>query len=174
MSETMAPEKVVEILNEYFSGVTQAIFDYGGTLDKYIGDAVMAIFGAPISKGNDAQRAVEAGVAIQKLVADMNRDAAQRGRPEIGVGVGINTGVVTAGNIGSPQRLDYTVIGDEVNLASRLCGKAEAGQVLITESTFRDVRKHFNLTPLPPVMVKGKSLPINIFNVQLEEATTAS
>jgi adenylate cyclase len=134
----------------------------------------MAIFGAPISKGNDAQRAVEAGVAIQKLVADMNRDAAQRGHPEIGVGVGINTGVVTAGNIGSPQRLDYTVIGDEVNLASRLCGKAEAGQVLITESTFRDVRKHFNLTPLPPVMVKGKSLPINIFNVQLEEATTAS
>jgi adenylate cyclase len=174
MSETMAPEKVVEILNEYFSGVTQAIFDHGGTLDKYIGDAVMAIFGAPISKGNDAQRAVEAGVAIQKLVADMNRDAAQRGRPEIGVGVGINTGVVTAGNIGSPQRLDYTVIGDEVNLASRLCGKAEAGQVLITESTFRDVRKHFNLTPLPPVMVKGKSLPINIFNVQLEAATTAS
>jgi adenylate cyclase len=173
MSETMAPEKVVEILNEYFSGVTKAIFDHGGTLDKYIGDAAMAIFGAPISKGNDAQRAVDAGVAIQRLVAEMNRDAARRGHPEIKVGVGINTGVVTAGNIGSPQRLDYTVIGDEVNLASRMCGKAEAGQVLITESTFNDVREHFKLTPLPPVMVKGKSQPINIFSVLLEEAASA-
>ncbi len=93
----------------------------------------------------------------------MNRDATRRGHPEIKVGVGINSGVVTAGNIGSAQRLDYTVIGDEVNLASRMCGKAEAGQVLITESTFNEVRDQFNLTPLPPVMVKGKSQPINIF-----------
>ena len=148
MSETMAPEKVVEVLNEYFTGVTKAIFDHGGTLDKYIGDAAMAIFGAPVSKGNDAQRAVDAGLAIQRLVTEMNRDATKRGHPEIKVGVGINSGVVTAGNIGSPQRLDYTVIGDEVNLASRMCGKAEAGQVLITESTFNEVREHFNLTPL--------------------------
>jgi adenylate cyclase len=174
MSETMAPEKVVEILNGYFSCVTGVIFDHGGTLDKYIGDAAMAIFGAPISKGNDAQRAVEAGMAIQKLVAELNRDAAKRGHPEIRVGVGINTGVVTAGNIGSPQRLDYTVIGDSVNLASRMCGKAEAGQVLITESTFNEVRERFEMTPLPPVMVKGKSQPINIFAVQWKEAVAAS
>jgi adenylate cyclase len=174
MSETMPPEKVVEVLNEYFTGVTKAIFDHGGTLDKYIGDAAMAIFGAPISKGNDAQRAVQAGVAIQKFVGEMNLEAAKRGHPEIQVGVGINTGMVTAGNIGSPQRLDYTVIGDEVNLASRMCGKAEAGQVLITESTGNEVRDHFNLDPLPPVMVKGKSMPINIFSVQLEEAVAAS
>jgi adenylate cyclase len=174
MSETMAPEKVVEILNKYFDGVTKAIFEYGGTLDKYIGDAAMAIFGAPISKGNDTERAVLAGVAIQKLVSEMNRDAGKRGHPEIKVGVGINTGVVTAGNIGSTQRLDYTVIGDEVNLASRMCGKAEAGQVLITESTFKDVREKFRLTPLAPVMVKGKSLPINIFSVQWEEPAMAT
>ena len=174
MSETMPPEKVVEILNGYFDGVTKAIFEHGGTLDKYIGDAAMAIFGAPISKGNDAQRAVQAGVAIQKLVNELNREAVKRGHPEIKVGVGINTGVVTAGNIGSPQRLDYTVIGDEVNLASRMCGKADAGQVLITESTFNDVREHFRMSPLPPVMVKGKSMPINIFAVQWEEAAGAN
>ena len=174
MSETMAPEKVVEVLNEYFTGVTKAIFDHGGTLDKYIGDAAMAIFGAPISKGNDAQRAVQAGVAIQKLVTEMNLEAAKRGHPEIKVGVGINTGVVTAGNIGSPQRLDYTVIGDEVNLASRMCGKAEAGQVLITESTGNEVRDQFKLNPLPPVMVKGKSMPISIFAVQCDEAVAGA
>jgi adenylate cyclase len=174
MSETMPPEKVVEILNGYFDGVTKAIFEHGGTLDKYIGDAAMAIFGAPISKGNDAQRAVQAGVAIQKLVHELNVDAAKRGHPEIKVGVGINTGVVTAGNIGSPQRLDYTVIGDEVNLASRMCGKAEAGQVLITESTYNEVCEQFRLSPLPPVTVKGKSLPINVFTVEWEEAAGAA
>jgi len=174
MSETMPPEKVVEILNGYFDGVTKAIFEHGGTLDKYIGDAAMAIFGAPISKGNDAQRAVHAGLAIQKVVADLNREAAQRGHPQIHVGVGINTGVVTAGNIGSPQRLDYTVIGDEVNLASRMCGKAEAGQVLITESTYNEVRNQFRMSSLPPVTVKGKALPINVFAVQCEDAAGAS
>lgn len=174
MSESMPPEKVVEILNGYFDGVTKAIFEHGGTLDKYIGDAAMAVFGAPISKGNDAQRAVQAGIAIQKLVNELNRDAGQRGHPEIKVGVGINTGVVTAGNIGSPQRLDYTVIGDEVNIASRVCGKAEAGQVLITESTCNDVRDQFRLKAIPAVMVKGKSRPISVFAVQWEEAASAS
>ena len=170
MSETMAPEKVVEILNEYFSRVTDVIFDHGGTLDKYIGDAAMAIFGAPLSKGNDAANAVNAAIAIQKMIAELNRDAAERGHPELKIGVGINTGVVTAGNIGSSKRLDYTVIGDSVNLASRMCGQAAAGQILVTESTFNETSAQFAMLPLPPVMVKGKSQPINIFTVQWKEA----
>ncbi len=169
MSETMQPEKVVEILNEYFSRVTDVIFDHGGTLDKYIGDAAMAIFGAPFSKGNDAANAVQAAIAIQSMIQELNRDAADRGHPELKIGVGINTGVVTAGNIGSSKRLDYTVIGDSVNLASRMCGQAAAGQILVTESTFNEVSAQFALLPLPPVMVKGKSQPINIFSVQWKE-----
>jgi adenylate cyclase len=173
MSETMQPEKVVEILNEYFSRVTDVIFDHGGTLDKYIGDAAMAIFGAPFTKGNDAVNAVKAAIAIQAMISELNRDAADRGHPELKIGVGINTGVVTAGNIGSSKRLDYTVIGDAVNLASRMCGKAAAGQILVTESTFHEVSAQFAMLPLPPVEVKGKSQPINIFTVQWKEAATA-
>jgi len=173
MSETMQPEKVVEILNEYFSRVTDVIFDHGGTLDKYIGDAAMAIFGAPFSKGNDAANAVQAAIAIQSMIQELNRDAADRGHPELKIGVGINTGVVTAGNIGSSKRLDYTVIGDSVNLASRMCGQAAAGQILVTESTFNEVSAQFALLPLPPVMVKGKSQPISIFSVQWKEVAIA-
>ncbi|MGZ4814091.1 MAG: adenylate/guanylate cyclase domain-containing protein [Terriglobales bacterium] len=173
MSENLPPENVVEILNEYFSRVTDVIFDHGGTLDKYIGDAAMAIFGAPFTKGNDAVNAVNAAIAIQSMIAELNRDAAERGHPELKIGVGINTGVVTAGNIGSSKRLDYTVIGDAVNLASRMCGKAAAGQILVTESTFNEVSAQFAMLPLPPVMVKGKSQPINIFTVQWKEAAAA-
>jgi adenylate cyclase len=173
MSETMQPEKVVEILNEYFSRVTDVIFDHGGTLDKYIGDAAMAIFGAPFSKGNDAVNAVHAAIAIQSMIQELNRDAADRGHPELRIGIGINTGVVTAGNIGSSKRLDYTVIGDSVNLASRMCGQAAPGQILLTESTFNEVSAQFALLPLPPVMVKGKSLPINVFSVQWNDVAVA-
>jgi adenylate cyclase len=173
MSETMQPEKVVEILNEYFSRVTDVIFDHGGTLDKYIGDAAMAIFGAPFSKGNDACNAVQAAVAIQSMICELNRDAAERGHPELKIGVGINTGVVTAGNIGSAKRLDYTVIGDSVNLASRLCGKADAGQIIISESTARELGNSCTLCALPPVTVKGKSQPINICSVEWKVAVEA-
>lgn len=166
MSEAMQPEKVVEILNEYFSRVTDVIFDHGGTLDKYIGDAAMAIFGAPFSKGNDAANAVNAAVTIQSMICELNRDAAERGHPELKIGVGINTGVVTAGNIGSAKRLDYTVIGDAVNLSSRLCGKAEAGQIIVSEATASELGDSFTLADLPPVMVKGKSQPIKIASVE--------
>jgi len=166
MSETMQPEKVVEILNEYFSRVTDVIFDHGGTLDKYIGDAAMAIFGAPFSKGNDASNAVDAAISIQSMISELNRDAADRGHPELKIGVGINTGVVTAGNIGSTKRLDYTVIGDAVNLASRLCGQAKAGQILVSESTAAELGQSFTMSDLPPVTVKGKSQPIKIAAVE--------
>jgi len=166
MSENLPPEKVVEILNEYFSRVTDVIFDHGGTLDKYIGDAAMAIFGAPFSKGTDAANAVHAAIAIQSMISELNRDAAERGHPELKIGVGINTGVVTAGNIGSSKRLDYTVIGDAVNLSSRLCGQAAAGQILVSESTAAELGDSFILSSLPPVMVKGKSQPIKIAAVE--------
>jgi len=170
MSEGMEPARVVEILNEYFTRVTEVIFDSGGMLDKYIGDAVMAVFGAPISKGNDAANAVHAAIQIQRLLIELNRDAAARQWPELRVGIGINSGIVTAGNIGSPRRLDYTVIGDTVNTASRLMSNAAGGQILISHATAEDSGKEFDLRTLPPLRLKGRTELVQVFDVAWESA----
>jgi adenylate cyclase len=169
LSERMAPEKVVEVLNEYFTRVTDVIFDNGGTLDKYIGDAVMAVFGAPISKGNDAANAVKVAIEIQRLLVEMNRDAAARTWPELQVGIGINTGIVTAGNIGSPRRIDYTVIGDTVNTASRLMSNAAPGQIMISRMTVDELGGQFQMTALPRLKVKGKTELIEAFSVDWQK-----
>jgi adenylate cyclase len=172
MSETMEPARVVEILNEYFTRVTDVIFDNGGTLDKYIGDAVMAVFGAPISKGNDAAAAVNSGIQIQRLLVELNRDAAARDWPELRVGIGINTGNAIAGNIGSPRRLDYTVVGDAVNTAQRLMTNAAGGQILISESTAKKLGKTgktIDLERLPELKVKGRSEAVPVFRVNWVE-----
>lgn len=172
MSETMEPGRVVEILNEYFTRVTDVIFDNGGTLDKYIGDAVMAVFGAPISKGNDAAAAVNSAMQIQRLLIELNRDAAAREWPELRVGIGINTGNAIAGNIGSPRRLDYTVVGDAVNTAQRLMSNAAGGQILISESTAKKLGKSgktIDLERLPELKVKGRSEAVPVFRVNWVE-----
>lgn len=172
MSETMEPARVVEILNEYFTRVTDVIFDNGGTLDKYIGDAVMAVFGAPISKGNDAAAAVNSAMQIQRLLIELNRDAAARNWPELRVGIGINTGNAIAGNIGSPRRLDYTVVGDAVNTAQRLMSNAAGGQILISESTAKKLGKTgkmIDLERLPELKVKGRSEAVPVFRVNWVE-----
>jgi adenylate cyclase len=169
MSETLEPGRVVEILNEYFTRVTDVIFDNNGTLDKYIGDAVMAVFGAPISKGNDAANAVNSAIQIQRLLVELNRDAGARNWPELRVGIGINTGSAVAGNIGSPRRLDYTVIGDAVNTAQRLMSNASGGQVLISESTAKKLNKNFDLERLPELKVKGRSEAVPVFRVGWKE-----
>jgi len=172
MSETMEPGRVVEILNEYFTRVTDVIFDNGGTLDKYIGDAVMAVFGAPISKGNDAAAAVNSAMQIQRLLIELNRDAAAREWPELRVGLGINTGNAIAGNIGSPRRLDYTVVGDAVNTAQRLMTNAAGGQILISESTAKKLGKTgktIDLERLPELKVKGRSEAVPVFRVNWVE-----
>jgi class 3 adenylate cyclase len=165
MSENLEPARVVEILNEYFTRVTDVIFDNGGMLDKYIGDAVMAVFGAPISKGNDAKNAVNSAIQIQGLLIELNRDAAARNWPELRVGIGINTGTAVAGNIGSPRRLDYTVVGDTVNTAQRLMANATGGQILISESTAEKLAGRFDLERLPQLKVKGRSEAVPIFSV---------
>jgi adenylate cyclase len=174
MSEDMEPARVVEILNEYFTRVTDVIFDNGGTLDKYIGDAVMAVFGAPISKGNDAAAAVNSAIQIQRLLVELNRDAAARQWPELRVGIGINTGSAIAGNIGSPRRLDYTVVGDAVNTAQRLMTNTAGGQILISESTARKLGKTFDLERLPELKVKGRSEAVPVFRVNWVEESAAT
>jgi adenylate cyclase len=173
MSESLEPSRVVEILNEYFTRVTEVIFDCGGMLDKYIGDAVMAVFGAPISKGRDAANSVHAAIQIQRLLIELNRDATARQWPELRVGIGINSGIVTAGNIGSPRCLDYTVVGDAVNIASRLMSNAAGGQILISHSTASETGDEFHLTHLPALRVKGRSEPVEIFGVNWEEAAVS-
>ncbi len=166
ISESLDPDRVVEILNEYFTRVTDVIFDHDGMIDKYIGDAVMAVFGVPISKGNDAANAVNAAIQVQRLMVEMNRDAAARRRPELRIGIGINTGIVTAGNIGSPRRLDYTVVGDAVNIASRLMSSAAGGQILISSSTVAEIPAMANLKRLRARRVRGRSEPVITYSVK--------
>jgi adenylate cyclase len=174
MSENLEPGRVVEILNEYFTRVTDVIFDNGGMLDKYMGDAVMAVFGAPISKGNDAENAVNSAIQIQRLLIELNRDAAARQWPELRVGIGINTGNAVAGNIGSPRRLDYTVVGDAVNTAQRLMSNAKGGQILISESTAEKLGRSFELERLPELKVKGRSEAVPVFSVSWIDKAAAT
>ncbi|MGH7580855.1 MAG: adenylate/guanylate cyclase domain-containing protein, partial [Gemmatimonadales bacterium] len=121
IAESMGPDAVAQLLSEYFSEMVEVIFEHGGTLDKFIGDAVMALWGAPISHTDDPDRALGAAIAMQQAIEELNRGWAASGRPEIGVGIGISHGEVFAGIIGSHRRLEYTVLGDAVNVAARLC-----------------------------------------------------
>ncbi len=165
MSENMEPPRVVELLNEFFTEMTDLIFDNGGTLDKYLGDGVMALFGAPIPKPDDAVRAVKTAIEMQRSLSQLNRNAEERGQKALLMGVGVNTGTVTAGNIGSTKRMDYTVIGDSVNLASRLCANAAGRQILISDSTFRNLNGDFPSLKLEPIRVKGKEKPVEIYEI---------
>jgi adenylate cyclase len=155
MAETMSPAEVVRLLNQVFERLTEAVFDYEGTLDKFRGDGMMAFFGAPLAQPDHAQRAVKAALRMQALLADFNANA--HNRRFISMRIGINSGPVTVGDIGSPQRKDYTVIGDVVNTASRLeSAVAQPGQVVIGRATFEQAGQHFQCAPLDEVHVKGK------------------
>ncbi len=170
MSEKMEPPQVVDLLNTYFTEMTDLLFENGGTLDKYMGDGIMALFGAPLAKPDDAQRAVKTAIDMQRAMALLNRDWEGRGQRSMHMGIGINTGAVTAGNIGSTRRMDYTVIGDAVNLASRLCANAAGGQILISESTFRELNGSFPAKKLEPIRVKGKEVPVEIYEIPWAES----
>lgn len=169
MSEHMEPQRVVELLNEFFAEMTDLIFESGGTLDKYLGDGLMAVFGAPLPKPDDGVRAAKTAMEMQRALAALNRRWEDRGQPALQMGIGVNTGQVTAGNIGSSKRMDYTVIGDAVNLASRLCANAAGGQILISESTFREIGEQFPSRRLEPIRVKGKETPVEIHEIRWQE-----
>jgi adenylate cyclase len=165
MSEHMEPHAVVELLNEYFSEMTDLIFESGGTLDKYLGDGIMAVYGAPFAKPDDALRATKTAVELQRALAELNRNWESRGQQPLRMGVGVNTGPVTAGYIGSPRRMDYTVIGDAVNLASRLCSNAAPGQILVSDSTFQLLSGTIPGRRLDPIRVKGKETAVELHEV---------
>jgi adenylate cyclase len=165
MSEKLPPEKIVQTLNEYFSAMTKIIFENDGTLDKFIGDAIMASFGTPIFNPQSARNAVKAGLDMLKKLYELQKNWESEGRPSFKIRIGINTGEVVAGNIGSPDRMDYTVIGDNVNLASRLESNAKPMTVLISDSTYVKIKDIATANPRDPIMVKGKSMTIQTYEV---------
>jgi len=163
LSEQMPPRDINILLNRFFSKMTDIIFHYDGTLDKYMGDGLMAVFGAPMEKGDDPVRAVQSALDMRKELELLMADTAEDKKFDIRIG--INTGRVVAGNIGSPKRMDYTVIGDPVNVASRLESIGDPHQVLIGEETYRLTKDRFKVRPVGPRKIKGKREEIPVYEV---------
>ncbi|NTV52092.1 MAG: HAMP domain-containing protein [Candidatus Firestonebacteria bacterium] len=170
MSETMQPEEVVSIINVYLSLQTEIVIRNDGMLDKFVGDCVMAVYGLPFAKDDDALRAVRTAVEIQAAILKLNAARAKENLKTITIGIGVNTGEVVAGNMGSSQKMDYTVIGDSVNLAARLEANAEGGTVLISESTYAEVKDFVEADKLAPIPVKGKKDKVTVYSVKSMKA----
>jgi len=166
ISEHAPPEKIVQLLNRYFSAMTDIIFAHGGTLDKYLGDGLMALFGAPTVTPKDATNAISAAVAMQRRMLSINDELRAEGFPEIGIGIGLHTGEVIVGYIGSERRSEYTAIGDAVNTSSRLESNAKAGEILVSEVTAQAARSRYQLAPREPITVKNREQPVPLFEVE--------
>src|SRR5882724_1432138 len=172
ISEHAAPEKIVQLLNRYFSAMTDIIFAHGGTLDKYLGDGLMALFGAPTVTPKDASNAISAAVAMQRRMLSINDELHREGFPEIGIGIGLHTGEVTVGYIGSERRSEYTAIGDAVNTASRLESNAKAGEILVSEVTATAAHSRYPLAAREPISVKNREQPVPLFEVEWQHAVS--
>ena len=166
MSERHPPEEMVKTLNDYFEVMVDVLFAHGGTLDKYVGDEIIGLFGAPVHLPDAADRAIRCGLEMQRALAEFNRVRQSSGLEPIHIGVGINTGPVIAGAIGSSRTLQYTVIGDAVNVAARLCSVAKAGEVIVSEFTMQNTQGAVNVQKREPVHVKGKSAQLQIYAAQ--------
>lgn len=171
ISEHAPPEKIVGLLNRYFSAMTDIIFAHGGTLDKYLGDGLMALFGAPTATPDDASNALNAAVAMQRRLLGINRELREEGFPEIGVGMGLHTGEVIVGYIGSDRRSEYTAIGDTVNTSSRLESNALGGQILISDATAKAAHSRYKLKPRDAIMVKNRQQPVDLWEVDWQKAS---
>ncbi len=167
ISEKLEPEEVVEFLNEYMTRMVNCVNETKGVVDKYIGDAIMAVWGAPVSTGNDTENAINAALAMRQELISFNAGRGGDRKPVIKIGCGINTGPVLAGQIGSEERMEYTVIGDAVNLASRIetLTKPFGTDILISEDSHRLVKGIFLTVPMQKITVKGKSDPQQIYAV---------
>ena len=172
LSETSSPEVIVKLLNRYFTLASEIIFRHGGTLDKYIGDGVLALFGAPIASERDATKAVRAAVDLQRALIEFNQASAEAQLPQISIGIGINTGPAIVGYIGSEQRLDYTAVGDTVNIAARLESIAQPGQIVVSESIMQALDETFIVKRLEPAKLKGKNEKLRIAEVVWQKPAT--
>lgn len=164
-TEDMSPEEVLKVLNEYFTRMIDVLFAHEGTLDKFVGDGMMCLFGAPIEQPDDPERAVRAAVAMQREAAWINAAKRAARQTELRVGIGIHTGPVVAGNIGSERRLEYSVVGDTVNLANCVQEEAGEGEVLITEATWELVKDKVACLEMAPRRLKGRDEPVALLKV---------
>ena len=171
MSEKMPPQDIVSMLNDYYTRMIDVLFENDGTLDKTIGDAVMAIFGAPVPDEDGPVKAVRTALGMMTALNQFNTERRSKGLTPIEIGIGVNTGQMVAGNLGSIKQFSYTVIGEEVNLAARLCGSAKAGQVLVSENTWRKVKWQFEFNKLDPIKVKNVSQPVAVYEVLGEKSS---
>jgi adenylate cyclase len=169
MSEGASAESMVVLLNDYFEQMVEVIFKYEGTLDKFMGDGIMAFWGAPAVHPDDTVRSVQAALDQMEALGRFNRKLIDLQQPPIAIGMGLHTGPLVAGYVGSSKALSYTVIGDTANTSARLCGAALAGQILITEATLSRLGGRFEVEELPPAHLKGKEKPTRIFNVKREK-----
>jgi adenylate cyclase len=173
MAERLPPQELVTILNEYFEVMVDIIFKRGGTLDKFIGDAIMAIWGAPFSRPDDSFQAVAAALEMQTALAEFNETRKEEGLSPLHIGIGMNTGEVVAGYMGSSRAMSYTAVGDVVNVASRLCNIAGPGEVVVTRDTLEAVGSGIHAVALPPAKLKGKTLHVEAFRVRELEGVGA-
>jgi len=167
ISEKIGPKETVAFLNEYFSIMVDIIFTYEGTLDKYIGDAIMAVFGAPFSTGEDADRSVRSAIDMLNALKKLNWKRQNQSKETIKIGIGINSNKILSGNIGSMKRMDYTVIGDGVNLAARLEGvnKVYGTNIIISDSTRQGLNGDYTMREIDLIRVKGKTEPVAIYQI---------
>jgi adenylate cyclase len=175
ISEGMASKELVQVLNNYFSIMVDIIFKYQGILDKYIGDAIMAVFGVPFSSGDDPDRAVKTALEMLEALEEFNQKYRAEGQEPFKIGIGINTNEILAGNIGSIKRMDYTVIGDGVNLADRLqsANKIYGTHILVSEFTYKKLKGAYVSRELDLATVKGKSKPVGVYQIFGEQERTS-
>jgi adenylate cyclase len=169
MTERLGAEQIVHLLNRYFSAMTDIAISYEGMIDKFSGDEIMILFGAPFRSDDDPVRAVRMGLSMQQRLTQLNEEFAREGLDNLSIGIGIATGKVILGNVGSEKRLNYSVIGDTVNLAARLVSKASANEIMIDSATYEFVRTLYSWRSLGALPVKGKENLVEVYSLQNEK-----
>ena len=174
MSEGTQAETIVEMLNEYFEPMVETIFKYEGTLDKFMGDGIMAFWGAPVAHRDDAIRCVQCALDQMEVLGKFNRKRMGEGKPPLAVGIGIHTGPGVVGYVGSSKALSYTIIGDTANTSARLCATAAAGQIVLSEATVARLGPRFECEEIDARALKGKEKPMRRFNVIREKPSAVA
>jgi adenylate cyclase len=174
MSEGTTAEVIVEMLNEYFEPMVETLFKYEGTLDKFMGDGIMAFWGAPLAHRDDAIRCVQCALDQMEVLGRFNRQRMGEGKPPLAVGIGIHTGPGVVGYVGSSKALSYTVIGDTANTSARLCATALAGQIVVSEATLSRLGGRFDFEEIDARSLKGKEKPMRRFNVVREKPSAVA
>lgn len=166
LSRVRPPEEVVEALNLYFTLITEIVFYFNGTVDKFIGDAVMSVFGSPVKDDRHLEQGVKAAVAVKQAVSRVNAIRQGRGLDALDIGIGLNSGTAIVGNMGSHMRMEYTAIGDMVNVASRLCGAALGGEIVVTGTVYASVREHCTAEAAPARELKGIGQAVDLYCIR--------